>query len=95
MLTYNFEYKTLEQIADEITETFENGPTFGFEKHTAEYIAAAYAVQAQFEQGNEICEDSADVHFDVLEEAGARFDRSEALDLALQQSENVKQALAE
>lgn len=91
MIYYDFGYKTLDQIADFIN----NSPVRGFKSHTPEWLAAAYAIGAQFEQGHEICEDSAGVHFDALEEAGAKFERSEALKLALSQSNSLKQALAE
>lgn len=75
----DFGYATLSQIAERINEA----PVQGFESHTPEYIAAAYAIQAQSEAGYEICENSADVHFDVLEKAGAKFNRIDALWLAL------------
>ncbi|HIF9321687.1 TPA: hypothetical protein ACX6QP_002184 [Photobacterium damselae] len=86
MLTCNFEYKTLEQIADEITDTAKNGATVGFERHTAEYIAAAYALDAITEVDAPIDEDNINAHLEVLKEAGAIFDQIDALNLALSQN---------
>ncbi len=77
--TFDFGYATLEQIAKSIKEA----PVEGVEEHTPEYLAAAYVVQAQEETGYDLCEDSAVVHFEVLEEAGAQFDKVDALKLIL------------
>ncbi|BCL74201.1 hypothetical protein VIBNIFTn2_1110008 [Vibrio nigripulchritudo FTn2] len=75
--TFDFGYKTLEEVAERIT----NASGAGQEEHTPEYLAAAYAVQSQSESGCEVCEGSAMEHFDTLRVAGAEFDVIDALRL--------------
>lgn len=75
--TFDFGYKSLEEVAERIT----NAKDIGLEEHNPEYLAAAYAVNAQEEAGFELCEDSAMEHFEVLRVAGAEFDVIDALSL--------------
>lgn len=71
--TYDFGYATLDQVVEKIN----NAPVQGFEEHTAEYLAAAYANQAQEDAGYELDEAAAIEHFDVLRVAGAEWQGNE------------------
>lgn len=75
--TFDFGYQTLDQIVQRINEAND----IGLEEHTPDYLAAAYAVQAQEEAGFALCEDSAMEHFEYLRVAGAEFDVINALSL--------------
>lgn len=77
--SYDFGYKTLEQVVEQIN----NSPVQGFEDHTPEFLAAAYACDAQEESGYEITQDAIEAHLDILSENGAEFDYQEAVKVAL------------
>lgn len=77
--SYDFGYKTLEQVVEQIN----NSPVQGFEDHTPEFLAAAYACDAQKESGYEITQDAIEAHLDILSENGAEFDYQEAVKVAL------------
>ena len=80
----DFNNKTLEQVVEYINES----PAQGFEGNTPEFLAAAYAVEAQEESGYEMSKEAVDAHFDVLVEHGAEFDTDKAQRIALfEQSE--------
>ncbi len=69
---------TLEQVVEFINEHDESGVQ-GFDYLTNNFIAAAYAYQCC--KGYEFSLDAAEYHLDILEENGANFDRSKALEL--------------
>lgn len=73
--SYDFGYSSLESVV----ETINNAPVQGFEEHTPEYLAAAYAVDAC---SDEVTEANIEAHLDVLSEAGAEFSLFEAIKLA-------------
>lgn len=72
---------------EEIVNHTNNSPLQGFEWETPELVAATYAVKAQEENGYPMDENAAYVHLDVLVDAGAEFDYSEAVKLAISYKE--------
>lgn len=82
MNTYDFGYKTLEQVAERVNE----GATQGFEHLTSEFLAASYAADAAIEGTESTSDIDADIieeQLDVLREAGAEFETAEAISIAL------------
>lgn len=75
----NFNGKTLVQVVELINES----PVQGFEEHTPEFLAAAYAVDAQSESGYEMSQEAVEAHLNVLVENGAEFDYQNAVNRAL------------
>ena len=80
MNTYDFGYTTLSNIAEQISETKEHGPTQGFDDHTAEYFAASYAFNAI--EGEKPVDGEIEAHLDTLVEEGAQFDYLGAVKIA-------------
>lgn len=73
--SYDFnQFSSIESVAEFIN----NSPVQGFEDHTPEYLAAAYAIFSS--ECGEI--EEAESHLNFLSEAGAEFVFSEALRLA-------------
>ncbi|MFC0912650.1 hypothetical protein ACFGZ5_02220 [Pasteurella multocida] len=69
---------TLEQVVEFINEQDERGIQ-GFDYLTNNFIAAVYAYKCC--EGYEFSLEAAEYHLDILEENGANFDRSKALEL--------------
>ncbi|HDR1349884.1 TPA: hypothetical protein QB430_001868 [Pasteurella multocida] len=74
----NYYANTLEQVVELINEHDESGVQ-GFNYLTNNFIAATYAYKCC--EGYEFSLDAAEYHLDILEENGANFDRSKALEL--------------
>lgn len=72
---------TLEDVVAKVNR----GPVQGFEDHTAEYFAASYAWDGATDNvdEDEVTEADLEPHLDALSDAGAEFDYSEAVAIAL------------
>lgn len=83
MKSYDFGYKTLEQVAVRVNE----GATQGFGHLTPEFLAGSYAADAAIEGSDSIVDIDAntiEAHLDFLRDAGANFNTATAVKIALE-----------
>lgn len=77
IIAYDFGYITTEQLVERIN----GAPVFGFDDHTPEFLAAAYAADG-YSPSEQFYNDSVRYDLEQLQLAGAEFDIDQACEMA-------------